>query len=459
MIGTTVSHYKVTSKLGAGGMGEVWRAQDTKLGRDVALKVLPASFASDPERLARFEREARALASLSHPNIAGIHGLEEVDGQRFLVMELAEGQTLGERLARGPLPVEEAVRIALQIAEALEAAHDKGIVHRDLKPGNVMVSARRPGQGARLRPRQGARAHPLSGGSGIDASHSPTLAMTQAGVLLGTAGYMSPEQARGKTVDRRADIWSFGCVLYEMLAGRRAFDGETVTDVLGAIVHKEPDLASLPAHVPSRGPAAAAAVPAEGRVAAPAVDRRRAGGAPGVAREPEGAGAAGGGRGLRALRWLPWAAALAAGALGLVAGATLLGRARRAAGAACAGSRSTSTEDAVFSRLGSGLVASPDGRSIAYTDRARGGEAEAGRAPARPLPGDRSRRAGGRRRPVPPVLLSGRRLARLRDADASSRRSPSPAGRRSPWPRSTAAAAPRGGRTAPSCSRPRSSRA
>ena len=252
MIGTTVSHYKVTSKLGAGGMGEVWRAQDTKLGRDVALKVLPASFASDPERLARFELEARALAAFSHPNIAGIHGLEEVDGQRFLVMEVAEGQTLGERLARGPLPVEEAVRIALQIAEALEVAHDKGIVHRDLKPGNVMVSPDGRVKVLDFGLAKALGAHPLSGGSGIDASHSPTLAMTQAGVLLGTAGYMSPEQARGKTVDRRADIWSFGCVLYEMLAGRRAFDGETVTDVLGAIVHKEPDLASLPAHVPSR---------------------------------------------------------------------------------------------------------------------------------------------------------------------------------------------------------------
>ncbi len=140
MIGTTVSHYKVTSKLGAGGMGEVWRATDTTLGRDVAIKVLPASFASDPERLARFEREAQVLAALTHPNIAGIYGLEEVDGLRFLVMELAEGQTLAERLARGPLPVEEAVLVARQIAEALEAAHDKGIVHRDLKPANVMVT-------------------------------------------------------------------------------------------------------------------------------------------------------------------------------------------------------------------------------------------------------------------------------------------------------------------------------
>ena len=178
MIGTTVSHYKVTSKLGAGGMGEVWRAQDTKLGRDVALKVLPASFAADPERLARFEREARALAAFSHPNIAGIHGLEEVDGQRFLVMELVEGETLAERLARDRCRSRTRCASPCRSREALEVAHDKGIVHRDLKPGNVMVQRRRPGEGARLRPGQGAGAHPLSGGSAVDASHSPTLAMT-----------------------------------------------------------------------------------------------------------------------------------------------------------------------------------------------------------------------------------------------------------------------------------------
>ncbi len=381
MIGTTVSHYKVTSKLGAGGMGEVWRAQDTKLGRDVALKVLPASFAADPERLARFELEARALAAFSHPNIAGIHGLEEVDGQRFLVMEVAEGQTLGERLAKGPLPVEEAVRIALQIAQALEVAHDKGIVHRDLKPGNVMVSPDGRVKVLDFGLAKALGAHPLSGGSGIDASHSPTLAMTQAGVLLGTAGYMSPEQARGKTVDRRADIWSFGCVLYEMLAGRRAFDGETVTDVLGAIVHKEPDLASLPAHVPSRlrqllqqclhkDASRRLQSIGDARVALQEwlEDPKEA--------EPTVATAASG-----RLRWLPWAAALAVGALGVLAGATLLGR-----GAAppepVRRFEINVTRDAVFSRLGSGLVASPDGRSIAYTT---GIEGEKQKLVVRPL--------------------------------------------------------------------------
>ena len=250
MIGTTVAHYRVTGKLGAGGMGEVFRAEDTKLGRDVALKVLPASFASDPERLSRFDREARVLASLSHPSIAGIHGVEEVDGQRFLVMELAAGETLAARLQRGPLGFEEAARTALRIAEALEAAHEKGVVHRDLKPGNVMVDGEGHVKVLDFGLAKALGTHPLSGPEGIEASHSPTLAMTQAGVLLGTAGYMSPEQARGKPVDRRADIWAFGCVLYEMLAGHRAFDGETVTDVLGAIVHKEPDLARLPANVP-----------------------------------------------------------------------------------------------------------------------------------------------------------------------------------------------------------------
>jgi len=381
LIGTTVSHYKVTSKLGAGGMGEVWRAQDTKLGRDVALKVLPASFASDPERLARFELEARALAAFSHPNIAGIHGLEEVDGQRFLVMEVAEGQTLGERLARGPLPVEEAVRIALQIAEALEVAHDKGIVHRDLKPGNVMVSPDGRVKVLDFGLAKALGAHPLSGGSGIDASHSPTLAMTQAGVLLGTAGYMSPEQARGKTVDRRADIWSFGCVLYEMLAGRRAFDGETVTDVLGAIVHKEPDLASLPAHVPSR-----IRQLLQQCLQKDASRRLQSIGDARVAlqewlenpKEPEPrAAAAASGR----LRWLPWVAALVAGALGVLAGATLLGR-RAVPPEPVRRFEINVTRDAVFSRLGSGLVASPDGRSIAYTT---GIEGEKQKLVVRPL--------------------------------------------------------------------------
>jgi len=381
VIGTTVSHYKVTSKLGAGGMGEVWRAEDTKLGRDVALKMLPASFASDPERLARFEREARALAAFSHPNIAGIHGLEEVEGQRFLVMEVAEGQTLAERLSKGPLAVEEAVKVALQIAEALELAHDKGIVHRDLKPGNVMVSADGRVKVLDFGLAKAFGVHPLSGGSGPDASHSPTLAMTQAGVLLGTAGYMSPEQARGKAVDRRADIWSFGCVLYEMLSGTRAFDGETVTDVLGAIVHKEPDLARLPALVPSR-----IRQLLQQCLQKDASRRLQSIGDARVALQewlenPKAAEPQPGAVPPSARRWYPWAAALAAAALGLVVGATLIGR-RGVPPEPVRRFEINLTEDSVFSRLGSGLVASPDGRSIVYTT---GQDGEIQRLVLRPL--------------------------------------------------------------------------
>jgi len=254
MIGSNVSHYKVTSKLGEGGMGEVWRAEDTKLGRDVALKMLPDGFAQDPERLARFEREARVLASLSHPNIAGIHGLEEVEGKRFLVMELVDGQTLAERIQQGPMPVEEAVRIAKQIAEAVEAAHEKGVVHRDLKPANVNITRDGNVKVLDFGLAKALIGDPMSGDSpNHDLSLSPTLtqAMTGMGVLLGTAGYMSPEQARGKPVDRRADIWAFGCILYEMLTGQRLFTGETATDVIGAVVHKEPDLDELSSKVPA----------------------------------------------------------------------------------------------------------------------------------------------------------------------------------------------------------------
>jgi Tol biopolymer transport system component len=343
----------------------VWRAEDTRLGRDVALKVLPASFASDPERLARFEREARALAAFSHPNIAGIHGLEEVEGQRFLVMEVAEGQTLAARLARGPLPVEEAVRVALQVAEALEVAHEKGIVHRDLKPGNVMVSPEGRVKVLDFGLAKALGVHPLSGGSDADMSHSPTLAMTQAGVLLGTAGYMSPEQARGKAVDRRADIWAFGCVLYEMLAGQRAFDGETVTDVLGAIVHKEPDLARLPPPVPPRirqlvvqclQKDASRRLQSIGDARVTLQEWLENPRAP----EPTMILAAPTGR-----RWLPWAAAVAAGVLGLGAGAAVFRR--PVAEEPVRRFEVNVTEDRVFSRLGSGLVASPDGLSIAYT--------------------------------------------------------------------------------------------
>jgi serine/threonine-protein kinase len=364
LIGTTVAHYKVTSKLGAGGMGEVFRAEDTKLGRDVALKVLPASFASDAERLSRFDREARLLASLSHPSIAAIHGLEDVDGQRFLVMELAAGQTLAERLKRGPLRAEEAARIALRIAEALESAHEKGVVHRDLKPGNVMVDDEGRIKVLDFGLAKALGTHPLSGPEGADASHSPTLAMTQAGVLLGTAGYMSPEQARGKTVDRRSDIWAFGCVLYEMLAGQRAFDGETVTDVLGAIVHKEPELDRLPASVPQ------ALRELLQKCLHKDVSRRlqSIGDARVTLQEylehpAAAAAAASGKRPSRA--WLPWTAALAALLIGAVGGVAY-GR-RGQAPEPVRRFEINVTESAMYSRLGSGLIASPDGRAIAYT--------------------------------------------------------------------------------------------
>ncbi len=255
MIGSNVSHYKVTSKLGEGGMGEVWQAEDTKLGRAVALKMLPEAFAQDPERLARFEREARVLASLSHPNIAGIHGLEEVGGKRFLVMELVEGETLAVRVQRGPMAVAEAARIAEQIALAVEAAHEKGVIHRDLKPANVNITRDGKVKVLDFGLAKALVGDPMSGdGPNQDLSLSPTLtqAMTGLGVLLGTAGYMSPEQARGKPVDRRADIWAFGCILYEMLTGQRLFTGETATDVIGAVVHKEPDLDELSAKVPAQ---------------------------------------------------------------------------------------------------------------------------------------------------------------------------------------------------------------
>jgi serine/threonine protein kinase len=203
-------------------MGEVYRARDTKLGRDVALKVLPNLFASDPERVARFQHEARTLASLNHPNIGGIHGLEEANGVTALVLELVEGPTLADRIAQGPIPLDEALPIAKQIAEALEAAHEHGIIHRDLKPANIKV---RPD--GRVKVLDFGLAKALdSAPASIDGSQSPTMtspAMTEMGVILGTAAYMSPEQARGKPVDKRADIWAFGVVLYEMVAGQRLF--------------------------------------------------------------------------------------------------------------------------------------------------------------------------------------------------------------------------------------------
>jgi len=246
--GTRLGRYEILSPIGAGGMGEVYRARDSKLHRDVAIKVLPDAVSRDPERLARFQREAQLLAALNHPHIAGIYGLEESNGVQALVLELVEGETLAERLARGPMPVDEALPAARQIGDALEAAHEKGIVHRDLKPANVKLT---PGGSVKVLDFGLAKALSIDG-SAPDVTHSPTItaAATQAGVVMGTAAYMSPEQARGRAVDKRSDIWSFGAVLYEMLTGRRCFEGETVSDVLAAVLRQEPDWSALPPETP-----------------------------------------------------------------------------------------------------------------------------------------------------------------------------------------------------------------
>ncbi len=253
LVGRTLSHYRITSAIGAGGMGEVYRATDTTLGRDVAIKVLPPEVAQDTERLGRFRREAQLLASLNHPNIAAIYGLEEAAGQLFIALELVEGEDLKERLARGAIPLDEALEIAAQIAEALEEAHNQGIIHRDLKPANVKLT---PGGKVKVLDFGLAKAWASESrdgrSSGPMVSQSPTLAHTGtiAGVILGTAAYMAPEQARGKPVDRRADVWAFGVLLWEMLTGRTLFSGGTVTDVIAAVVTQEPDLDALPTDTP-----------------------------------------------------------------------------------------------------------------------------------------------------------------------------------------------------------------
>ena len=247
MTGTTLGHYEIGGKLGEGGMGAVYRARDRRLGRDVAIKVLPTEFASAPDRLARFEREAQVLASLNHPNVATLYGFEDLGGLPFLVMELVSGQTLRDRIARAALPLTEALTIAKQVADGLEAAHDKGIVHRDLKPANVMIT---PDGRVKLLDFGLAKAFDLT----REAAESPTVTMsgTGAGVVLGTVSYMSPEQARGADVDKRTDIWAFGCCLFEMLTGRRSFGGETPPDTMAKIIEVEPDWRRLDASVPAR---------------------------------------------------------------------------------------------------------------------------------------------------------------------------------------------------------------
>ena len=246
--GQHLSHYKVLEKIGQGGMGEVYRAEDTNLSREVAIKVLPEQFTKDPQRLARFEREAKLLAQLNHPNIAAIYGFEKAEGVHFLALELVEGETLAKRVAKGPLPVEEALEVCRQIAEGVEAAHEKGVIHRDLKPANVKVT---PEGKVKILDFGLAKAFEEEVPE-ADISQSPTLTeeMTRAGVILGTAAFMSPEQAKGQSVDKRADIFAFGCVLYELVTGKRAFQGETITETLGAIIHKEPNWDALPAESP-----------------------------------------------------------------------------------------------------------------------------------------------------------------------------------------------------------------
>ena len=252
MIDRQIGPYTIVAPLGAGGMGEVYRARDSKLGRDVAIKILPAHFTADPERRARFAREARTLATLNHPHIGAIYGLEESDGMTALVLELVEGPTLADRLERGPLAVPDALAIARQIAAALDAAHEKGIVHRDLKPANIVLTGEAAGDLrakvldfglAKAIARDSAAAHPKATSSSFDG--------TADGRVLGTPAYMSPEQARGQTVDHRTDVWAFGCVLYEMLTGRPPFEGDTMSDTFVSILERDPDWVALPAATPA----------------------------------------------------------------------------------------------------------------------------------------------------------------------------------------------------------------
>ncbi|HWU40090.1 MAG TPA: serine/threonine-protein kinase, partial [Candidatus Acidoferrum sp.] len=250
LTGETFLHYRIAERIGIGGMGEVYRARDDRLKRDVAVKVLPDIFTNDPERLARFDREAILLGSLNHPNMGTVYGVEQDGAKRFLVLELVEGETLAQRLATGPLPLEEVLQICRQITEGLEAAHEKGIIHRDLKPTNIKVT---PQGRVKLldfglaKAIWGTEARPDLSQSGIVAGPGSV-----AGHIVGTPGYMSPEQARGAEVDQRTDIWAFGCLLYELLVGKQAFTGETISDTIAAVLEHEPDWRALPAETPAK---------------------------------------------------------------------------------------------------------------------------------------------------------------------------------------------------------------
>jgi serine/threonine protein kinase len=248
--GQNILHYSIVENIGNGGMGEVFRAKDQKLGRDVAIKILPDEFAKDADRISCFQREAKLLASLNHPNIAAIYGLEESGGTNFLVLELVQGQTLADRIKAGPVPVEAALKLALQIAEALETAHEKGVIHRDLRPANIKITP-----DGKVKVLDFGLAKAFAGDRAeMNLSNSPTLgdAATQQGIILGTAAYMSPEQAKGKTVDKRADIWAFGVVLFEMLTGRQLFTDETISETLAAVLMREPGFSTLPPNLHPR---------------------------------------------------------------------------------------------------------------------------------------------------------------------------------------------------------------
>jgi serine/threonine-protein kinase len=368
MIGQTLANYKILDKLGEGGMGEVWRAEDTTLGREVAIKVLPEAFTADAERLARFEREARVLATFNHPRIAGIYGLEDVDGRKLLVMQMAEGETLAEIIDRNPIPTERALKIALQIAEGLEAAHDKGIIHRDLKPANITINDKGDVTILDFGLAKALDDSDAASGSNPGLSLSPTLTagMSTAGVLLGTAAYMSPEQARGENADRRADVWAFGVVLMEMLTGNRVYAGKTLSDTLAGVLAREPEWGDLPETTPRRihqllerclekevshrlQAIGEARIAIERFLADPTAD------------EISAESAAAPSSGLK--RLLPWA----------VAGALAVALALTAVFLPTEGAEKTTTrlevkvsDDPLFISLGAGVELSPDGRHMVY---------------------------------------------------------------------------------------------
>ena len=383
--GSSLGPYQIEALAGVGGMGEVYRAHDSRLGRSVAVKLLPPVFASDPERLARFEREARTLASLNHPNIAQVYGLEDSDGRRALVMEFVDGPTLAEVIATGSgpgfevslsgapagarrIPLPEVLAIARQIAAALDAAHEKGVVHRDLKPANVKLTVDGT---VKVLDFGLAKLHdPAADDSGrADMANSPTLAspaMTGAGILLGTAAYMSPEQARGRPVDKRADIWAFGLVLYEMLTGRAAFAGETVSDTLAAVLRGEPDWTALPADTPTwlrrllrhcleRDPRHRLRDIGDAIVE---IDEARDPAAPDdVIRAPAPMAPA--------ARW-PWFAAAALLLVLVAAGAFLAGRRQAAVPAAVLNVDVILDDEPLYAEIGSAFDVTPDGERLVY---------------------------------------------------------------------------------------------